>query len=75
MLSELFESAGRIHALRAGPAGAWLEGFAHALSHVGYAPITARRHLRAAEHFVAWADRQGIAVAPVGSVRIFVCGA
>src|SRR5439155_20864511 len=33
-----------------------------ALSEVGYAQITARRHLRAAEHFVSWADRHGISV-------------
>ncbi len=62
MVSELFDSAGRIHALRAGPAGAWLDGFAHALSQTGYAQITARRHLRAAEHFASWADRHDIAV-------------
>lgn len=62
MLSALFESSGRIHALRAGPAGASLDGFAHALVHAGYAQITARRHLRAAEHFVAWADRHGLSV-------------
>jgi len=60
MLSRLFESAARVYALRAGPAGAWLDGFADALSHIGYAPITTRRHLRAAEHFAAWAARQGL---------------
>ena len=62
MLSELFESAARIHGLRAGPAGAELDEFAHMLSEVGYAQITARRHLRAAEHFVHWADRRHIPV-------------
>jgi len=36
-----------------------LEEFARTLSHVGYAEITARRHLRAVEHFVYWADRRG----------------
>lgn len=62
MLSELFASAARIHGLRAGPAGAELDEFAHVLSEIRYAQITARRHLRAAEHFVLWAHRQGIAV-------------
>jgi len=62
MLSELFESAARIHGLRSGPAGAELDEFAHVLSKVGYAQITARRHLRAAEHFVAWAHRHGMVV-------------
>ena len=42
MLSELFDSAARIHGLRAGPAGAELAEFAHVLSEVGYAQITAR---------------------------------
>jgi hypothetical protein len=62
MLSAFFESAARIRALRQGPAGALLEGFAQALSHAGYAEITGRRHLRAAEHFLYWADCQGIPI-------------
>ena len=62
MLSELFDSAARIHRLRAGPAGAELDEFAHVLSEVRYAQITTRRHVRAAEHFVSWADRHGISV-------------
>lgn len=62
MLSEFFDSAVRIHALRAGPAGGLFEGFAQALSQAGYAEITARRHLRAAEHFTYWADRRGTPV-------------
>jgi integrase/recombinase XerD len=62
MLSELFDSSARIDGLRAGRAGASLDGFAHALVQAGYAQITARRHLRAAEHFVSWADRHGISV-------------
>ena len=62
MLTEFFESAARIRALRDGPAGALVEGFAQALSHAGYAEITGRRHLRAAEHFIYWADRQGIPI-------------
>jgi len=62
MLSEFFESAARIRALRDGPAGALFTGFAQALSQAGYAEITARRHLRAAEHFISWADRNGTPV-------------
>lgn len=60
MASAFFESAARVHALRAGPAGALLDGFADALSDAGYAQITARRHLRAAEHFTTWAARNGL---------------
>jgi site-specific recombinase XerD len=32
-------------------------GFARTLSEAGYATITARRYLRAAEHFIYWSDR------------------
>jgi site-specific recombinase XerD len=38
------------------------DGFVRALVDAGYAQFTARRHLRAAEHFVSWAERQGISV-------------
>ena len=62
MLSEFFAARWRIRALQDGPAGAVFEGFAQALSHMRYAPITARRHLRAAEHFVDWTDRQRLSV-------------
>ena len=62
MLSELFVSAARVHALQAGPAGALLAGFARGLLQAGYASITVRRHLRAVEHFVSWIDRKRIAV-------------
>lgn len=62
MLSALFESAGRVRGLRGGPGGMLWDGFTQALLHAGYAQITARRHLRAAEHFVSWADRHGISV-------------
>ena len=66
MFTDLFESAARVRALRDGPAGPLLEAFAHALVRERYAPITARRHLRAAEHFVHWADRAGIPVSGAG---------
>jgi len=62
MLPEFFVARWRIRALRDGPAGALFEGFAQALSHMRYAAITARRHLRAAEHFIDWTDRNGVAV-------------
>lgn len=62
MLCEFFRSAARVGALRAGPAGHLVEGFARELSQAGYAQITARRHLRAAEHLLYWADRNGVAL-------------
>jgi len=66
MLSGYFDPDGRrIRALRDGPAGALFDGFAHALSEAGYATITARRHLRAAEHFIYWTDRNRLSVQQV----------
>lgn len=62
MLTDLFESAARVQVLRGGPAGALLEAFAESLVRDRYAVLTARRHLRAAEHFVHWADRTGISI-------------
>jgi transposase len=56
-VTDLFESAARIRALRDGPDGMLLCAFAGVLVQTGYAPLTVHRHLRAAEHFVHWADR------------------
>ena len=62
MLSDFFAARWRIRALREGPTGALFEGFGQALSHMRYAAITGRRHLRAAEHFIDWTDRNGLSV-------------
>lgn len=42
--------------------GAYFDGFARTLAQDGYAQITARSHIRAAEHFVAWVDRRGLSL-------------
>lgn len=63
MLSEFFDSSSRIQELRAGPDGRVLEGFAQELCQEGYAEITARRHIRAAEHLIHWLGRKGRTVA------------
>lgn len=58
MLTAYFDPAGRrIGELRDGSAGFLFNGFAYTLSEAGYATITARRYLRAAEHLVHWNDR------------------
>jgi len=62
MLSEFFKSRARIQTLRDGPAGSLFESFAQALSETGYATSTARKHLRAAEHFIYWTHRHGMPV-------------
>lgn len=63
MLSEFFESSSRIQELRAGPDGRVLEGLAQELCQAGYAEITARRHIRAAEHLIHWLGQKGRTVA------------
>jgi integrase/recombinase XerD len=65
MLLKFFVSRWRIHTLRDSPAGAVLEGLARALSDAGYSTITARRYLRAAEHFLHWTDQNGLAAQEV----------
>jgi len=63
MFSEFFESPSRIQELREGQDGHLLEGFAQELCQAGYARITARRHIRAAEHLIYWVSQQGGTVA------------
>jgi hypothetical protein len=62
MLSKFFESQSRIKKLCDGPTGHLIESFARVLSEAAYANITARRHLRTAEHFLYWIRRHGIKV-------------
>ena len=61
MLKQFFESPLRVQAIRNGPSGSLVECFAQDLWDAGYAKITARRHIRSAEHFVYWADEEDIA--------------
>lgn len=61
MSLDFFESKQRIDELCASPGGRLLEGFAHKLWLEGYAEITGRRHIRAAEHLIHWASKNGIA--------------
>jgi integrase/recombinase XerD len=62
MLSDFFDSRARVHTLRDGPTGTLFEGFAQALCQMGYAEITTRRQLRAAEHLLYWTDRKGLPI-------------
>jgi hypothetical protein len=63
MLAVFFDSPSRMQQLRDGPDGRLLEGFAQDLCQVGYAEITARRHLRAAEHLTYWIGQRGTPIA------------
>ena len=62
MFANYFESKGRIHTLCSSSGGSLLEGFACDLWQAGYAEITGRRHIRAAEHLICWANQNGIRV-------------
>lgn len=62
MLSEYFQSADRIRAIRGGPAGELIEHFSAALFQSGYAKVTGTNYIRAAEHFVRWTTGRGISV-------------
>ena len=62
MLPEFFQSRTRVRDLRAGPAGSLVARFAEKLHQDGYAELTARRHLRSAEHLAHWASRVGMAL-------------
>lgn len=66
MLSELFDAPARIRAIRGAPGGALIESFAEQLILRGYAEISARRHVRSAEHLVRWATRKGLAADAIG---------
>ena len=60
MISQYFKSRARIQTFHNGPSGSLIEGFAQIMWDAGYAKITARRHIRAAEHFIYWADKEAI---------------
>jgi len=62
MFEQFFDGAKRVQALRDGPGGPLLERFAEELYRVGYAEITARRHIRAAEHVIYWTNQEGIPI-------------
>jgi integrase/recombinase XerD len=66
MLEKIFDSSGsglvRVQLLREGVHGPLLDDYAGELLHSRYANITARRHLRSAEHFAYWASDHAVAV-------------
>ena len=62
MLSQFFSAPKRIGSIRSGPSGELIERFADYLFQGGYAEITARRHIRSAEHIALWADQRGLAI-------------
>jgi site-specific recombinase XerD len=62
MLSTYFDGSVRVRTLRSGPFGTAIERFAEYLGRCGYSRISARRHLRSAEHFAHWARGKAVRV-------------
>lgn len=62
MLSHYFDSPARVRVIRSSPSGALLEDFADYLFQSGYAEISARRHIRSAEHIAYWVSRRGLSI-------------
>ena len=65
MLSKFFEAPARIRAIRSGPSGALLESFANHLFESGYSKVSARQHIRSAEHIIHWAIRRRLCLRDV----------
>ncbi len=62
MLSHFFERPARIREIRSSRCGGLVEDFAGYLFQNGYAEISARRHIRSAEHLIQWATRNTLSV-------------
>jgi len=69
MFERIFDCPFRVKALRNGPSGPILEGFSEVLCEAGYAEITIRRHIRAAEHFIYWTGQEGIPIASLSETE------
>jgi integrase/recombinase XerD len=67
MFQQFFKCHSRVQSLREGPGGSLVEGFTKELYYQGYAETTARKHIRAAKHFVYWTDRKNIQIS--GSIE------
>jgi len=65
MFEQFYDCPLRVKALRDSRGGSLLEGFATKLFQAGYAEITARGHIRAAEHLIYWSGGESTAI-PAG---------
>ena len=65
MLVRYFRRPSRIEQLRSGAGGHLLEGFAKELSQGRYQWVAARKHIRAAEHFLHWIAHRNLSIASV----------
>ncbi len=70
MLIHYYQSENFVEQLRSGPAGLYIDGFADALWDVGYAEITARRHIRAAQHLMHWAQYRHVPLGKIDDAQV-----
>ena len=63
MLVRYFRRPSRIEQLRSSTSGHLLEGFAKELSQGRYQWVAARKHIRAAEHFLHWIAHRNLSIA------------
>jgi integrase/recombinase XerD len=62
MLVRYFRRPSRIEQLRSSTGGHLLEGFAQTLCQSRYQWVAARKHIRAAEHFIHWMGHRGMSI-------------
>jgi site-specific recombinase XerD len=65
MLIQYFRQPSRIKQLRSSTGGHLLEGFAKELSQGRYQWVAARKHIRAAEHFLHWIAHRNLSITSV----------
>ena len=65
MLAHYFTRQSRIEQLRSSTGGHLLEGFAKELSQGCYQWVAARKHIRAAEHFLHWITDRNLSIASI----------
>ena len=63
MLERCFKNPLTLRALRGGPAGPFLDGFAESMCAAGYAPDTSGSYLQAADHLGQWAAQRRVVIA------------
>jgi site-specific recombinase XerD len=70
MFTHYYQSKNYVEQLCSGPTGSYIAGFGNGLWEAGYAEITARRHIRAAQHLIHWAQHRHIPLARMDDVQI-----
>ena len=70
MLTHYYQSKNYVEQMCRGPTGSYIAGFGNALWEAGYAEITARRHIRAAQHLIHWAQYHHIPLGKMDDIQV-----